>query len=79
MGKGEEGDIEMMDGEEEEGFEVMKTPFERVLEEEDRPKVRCMPTLTLYLSRVRIESLKKLYGYVNQPLHLDFALRSIVY
>ncbi|RDL37906.1 uncharacterized protein BP5553_05339 [Venustampulla echinocandica] len=49
----------------EEAFETMKTPFERAIE--DIPKIRAVPTMTTYLSRVRIESLRKKYGYVGQP------------
>lgn len=41
-------------------FETMKTPFERATE--GRPKIRAVPFLGVYLSRVRVESLKKLYG-----------------
>ncbi|KAL5321872.1 hypothetical protein ACEPPN_009835 [Leptodophora sp. 'Broadleaf-Isolate-01'] len=48
--------------EEEEAFELMKTPFERALESEGKPKVRAMPVMSLYLSRVRIEGLRKAYG-----------------
>lgn len=58
--KGE--DVEMED--DEEAFETMKTPFERALDAEGRPKIKCIATVTLYLSRVRIESLKRTYGYV---------------
>lgn len=49
---------------EEEAFEVMKTPFERALEVEGKPKVRAMPVMSLYLSRVRIDALRVIYGYV---------------
>jgi len=56
---------------EEEGFEVMKTPFERAIE--GRPKVREVPVLIVYLSRVRIEILRKKYGYVMlSPLWEQF-------
>ena len=41
----------------EEEFETMKTPFERAIE--GKPKIRATPVMTLYLSRVRIESLRK--------------------
>lgn len=47
---------------EEEAFEVMKTPLERALE--GRPKIRAVPILTIYLSRVRVEALKAVYGLV---------------
>lgn len=62
--EGGEQEQEEEEEEEEEAFEIMKTPFERALEAEARPKIRAVPTFTLYLSRVRIESLKKIYGYV---------------
>lgn len=45
---------------EEESFETMKTPFERAIE--GTPKVNAVPTMTIYLSRVRIETLRKEYG-----------------
>jgi hypothetical protein len=45
--------------ESEEEFETMKTPFERAIE--GKPKIRATPVLTLYLSRVRIESLRREY------------------
>jgi Alba len=41
----------------EEEFETMKTPFERAIE--GKPKVRAVPVMTLYLSLVRIDSLRK--------------------
>jgi hypothetical protein len=43
----------------EEEFETMKTPFERAIE--GKPKVRTVPVMTVYLSRVRIDSLRKEY------------------
>jgi hypothetical protein len=43
-----------------EAFETMETPFERAIE--GRPKIRSVPVMTLYLSRVRVDSLRKLYG-----------------
>jgi hypothetical protein len=54
--------LEKSGDEEEEGdsFEVMKTPFERAIE--GTPKVRAVPIMAIYLSRVRIESLRKKYG-----------------
>ncbi|KAG4029512.1 hypothetical protein MFRU_015g00540 [Monilinia fructicola] len=67
----EEEDVEMRDGGEEEAeqaFETMKTPFERALDAEGKPKIRGLATLTLYLSRVRIESLKKIYGEQTNAL-----------
>jgi hypothetical protein len=48
------------DEEEEESFEIMKTPFERAIE--GTPKVRAVPGMTTYLSRVRIDGLRKKYG-----------------
>jgi hypothetical protein len=53
------GEVEERDGEEE-GFETMKTPFERA--NEGRAKVRASPVMTVYLSRVRIEELRKACG-----------------
>lgn len=64
----ENGDVDMdVNGDEggeseDEAFEVMKTPFERALEVEGKPKVRAMPVMSLYLSRVRIDGLRKVYG-----------------
>lgn len=43
-----------------EGFETMKTPFERALE--GKQKVRAVPIMAIYLSRVRIESLSNSHG-----------------
>jgi hypothetical protein len=43
--------------ESEEEFETMKTPFERAIE--GKPKVRAIPVMTVYLSRVRIDRLRK--------------------
>ena len=54
-GEGEE-DVEM----EEEGFEKMKTRIERAIEGTE--KVRSVPVMTVYLSRVRIEALREAYG-----------------
>ncbi|TVY68877.1 hypothetical protein LSUE1_G005532 [Lachnellula suecica] len=61
-GEGEGMDVERDEEveEEEEGFETMKTPFERAIE--GKPKVRAVPTMTTYLSRVRIDGLRKKYG-----------------
>lgn len=55
------GEMEI-DGEEDEEsyFETLKTKQERVLEGTDR--VRAVPVLTVYLSRVPIEKLKQKYG-----------------
>jgi Alba len=62
--KGGDGDVSMADNgdddtglESEEEFETMKTPFERAIE--GKPKFRAIPVMTLYLSRVRIDSLMK--------------------
>lgn len=52
---------EQEEGEEdEEQLETMKTPFERAIE--GQPKVRAIPHMAIYLSRIRIESLRKKYG-----------------
>ncbi|KAH7350845.1 hypothetical protein BKA65DRAFT_245923 [Rhexocercosporidium sp. MPI-PUGE-AT-0058] len=64
-GKEDEENLVEEEGEgsdEEEAFEVMKTPFERALESEGKPKVRAMPVMSLYLSRSRIEGLRMAYG-----------------
>ncbi|KUJ15640.1 uncharacterized protein LY89DRAFT_537840, partial [Mollisia scopiformis] len=52
-------DVEQSD-EEEEAFEIMKTPFERAIE--GTAKVRAVPVMTICLSRVRVESLRREYG-----------------
>lgn len=57
----EKGAVE--EGDEEDAFEVMKTPFERIIT--DRPKVRSIPVMAIYLSRVRIDDLRKKHGYVH--------------
>ena len=62
-GGGESMDVKEKDEEdeeEEESFETMKTPFERAIE--GKAKVRAVPGMTTYLSRVRIEVLRKKYG-----------------
>lgn len=59
-GKGEEMVEDGEEEEEEEGFETMKTPFER--EMEGRKKVRKVPVMTVYLCQSRIEELRKLHG-----------------
>ncbi|CAG8975416.1 hypothetical protein HYALB_00010363 [Hymenoscyphus albidus] len=51
---------EKEEDEDEETFETMKTPFERSILE--KPKVRAIPHLAIYLSRIRIEGLRKKYG-----------------
>ncbi|KAI0453422.1 hypothetical protein F5B21DRAFT_282437 [Xylaria acuta] len=48
------------DHDEDDEFEVMKTPFERAIE--GRPLVRGVPVMSLFLSRSSIEELKKRYG-----------------
>jgi hypothetical protein len=60
------GDVSMAENGDEEGvneseeeFETMKTPFERAIE--GKPKVRAVPVMTVYLSRERIDSLRKEY------------------
>ena len=55
-----EGDEEAKSEEETTAFETMKTPFERA--NEGVPMVRAVPVMTLYLSRVRIDGLRKAYG-----------------
>lgn len=47
---------------EEISFETMKTPLQRAIE--GKPKVEAIPVLAVFLSRVRIDILKKLYGLV---------------
>ncbi|KAL7623040.1 hypothetical protein AAE478_006719 [Parahypoxylon ruwenzoriense] len=49
-----------IDRDEKDDFEVMKTPFERAFE--GRPRLRGVPIMSLFLSRVSIEELKKRYG-----------------
>ncbi|ELR06320.1 hypothetical protein GMDG_07911 [Pseudogymnoascus destructans 20631-21] len=56
-GEDGEGDVEM---EEDEGFEMMKTRVERAIEGTE--KLRSVPVMTVYLSRVRIEALREAYG-----------------
>ncbi|KAI1122890.1 hypothetical protein F5Y10DRAFT_64626 [Nemania abortiva] len=54
------------DHEEDDEFEVMKTPFERAIQ--GRPLVRGVPVMSLFLSRSPIEELKKRYGeQTNAP------------
>jgi len=60
--------------EDESAFETMKTPLERAVE--GRPKIRAIPVLTVYLSRVRVESLKNTYGYVTKYVILGASLTS---
>ncbi|RFU29679.1 hypothetical protein B7463_g6672, partial [Scytalidium lignicola] len=58
-GMEEEGE-EQEEGEESNTFETMQTPFERALE--NKEKYRIIPVMTIYLSRVRIDKLRKAYG-----------------
>jgi hypothetical protein len=62
--KGKEKNGKAEDGEESEEdsttFETMKTPWERA--NEGKPKMRAVPVMTVFLSRVRIEGLRKVYG-----------------
>jgi hypothetical protein len=51
---------------EEEGFETMKTRVERMVDGTD--KVRSVPVMTVYLSRVRIEKLRGLFGEQTNAL-----------
>jgi hypothetical protein len=62
--KSTSGDVPMAENgddgagkESEEEFETMKTPFERAIE--GKPKIRAIPVMTIYLSRVRIDSLRR--------------------
>ncbi|TVY23742.1 hypothetical protein LHYA1_G006715 [Lachnellula hyalina] len=72
---GEVDNIDVEDEEEEEeSFETMKTPFERAIE--GKPKVRAVPGMTTYLSRVRIDRLGKKYGEQTNGLETDLADRS---
>ncbi|KAI1808175.1 hypothetical protein F4811DRAFT_340060 [Daldinia bambusicola] len=47
-------------GGDEDDFEIMKTPFERAIE--GQPRWRGIPVMSLFLSPVSIEELKKRYG-----------------
>ncbi|KAI1418613.1 hypothetical protein F5Y13DRAFT_3387 [Hypoxylon sp. FL1857] len=47
-------------GADDDDFEVMKTPFQRAIE--GQPRLRGVPIMSLFLSRVSIEELKKRYG-----------------
>lgn len=48
------------DEEEIDNFEIMKTPFERAIN--GIPKVRLEPSMKIYLSRIRVDDLRKVYG-----------------
>lgn len=52
-----------LDDEKEAGFETMKTPFERIIE--DKPKIRALPMLRIYLCSARVEKLRRLHGCVG--------------
>ncbi|KAI1336556.1 hypothetical protein F5Y15DRAFT_418863 [Xylariaceae sp. FL0016] len=59
-------DETILGGRDEDGFEVMKTPFERAIEKQ--PMVRGIPIMTLFLCRVSVEELKRRYGeQTNAP------------
>lgn len=73
--EGKRKDDEVGEAETEEestAFETMKTPFERA--NEGKPTMRAVPVMILFLSRVRIDSLRKAYGSVlDHPRHLHRA------
>lgn len=56
----EDGDGDGGTEEESTAFETMRTPFERA--NEGRAKMRAVPVMSIYLSRVRIDALRKAYG-----------------
>ena len=56
------------EGEEEEGFEMMKTPFERSIE--GMKKVRAVPVLTIWLSREKVEALGRKLGEQNNGVEI---------
>ncbi|KAH8596361.1 hypothetical protein B0O99DRAFT_685889 [Bisporella sp. PMI_857] len=64
--KGNEEGSGEKEEQEEEPFEVMKTPFERSIE--GKPKVRGVPIMSIYLSRVRIERLRREFGEQTNAL-----------
>ena len=60
-GEAEGGDgADNDDGDSDEDFETMKTPMERAIE--GRPRLRGTPVMSIFLSRVSVEQLKKQYG-----------------
>ena len=59
----EQGDGDPEYKEESTAFETMKTPFEREIE--GKAKLRGVPVMNVWLSRSRIDSLRKAYGYVQ--------------
>ncbi|KAI0868495.1 hypothetical protein GGS24DRAFT_211974 [Hypoxylon argillaceum] len=54
------------DRDEDDEFEVMKTPFERAIQ--GRPLVRGIPVMSLFLSRSPVEELKRRYGEQTNTL-----------
>ncbi|KAI1308606.1 hypothetical protein F5Y03DRAFT_93051 [Xylaria venustula] len=59
-------DTDERDHEEDDEFEVMKTPFERAIE--GQPLARGVPVMSLFLSRSPVEELKRRYGeQTNAP------------
>ena len=61
-----EGEIEE---EENEGFEMMKTPFERSIE--GVKKVRAVPMLMVWLSRERVEGLARKFGEQSNGVEIS--------
>ncbi|KAI1270763.1 hypothetical protein F5Y18DRAFT_21275 [Xylariaceae sp. FL1019] len=53
-------DDEDNDMDDEDDFEVMKTPFERAIQ--GQPKLHRIPIMSLFLSRTPVEELRKRYG-----------------
>ncbi|KAI2625929.1 hypothetical protein GGR54DRAFT_523583 [Hypoxylon sp. NC1633] len=49
-----------LDGDDDDDFEVMKTPFERAVE--GQPRLSGVPIMSLFLCQVPVEELKKCYG-----------------
>ncbi|KAG9248155.1 hypothetical protein BJ878DRAFT_83871 [Calycina marina] len=69
--KDSEKDAEKDDEDEEdntEGFETMKTPFERSIE--GVPKIRTVPMLTIWLSNERVGSLARKFGDQSNGVEL---------
>ncbi|KAI1502640.1 hypothetical protein F5X99DRAFT_155034 [Biscogniauxia marginata] len=67
--KDKDNDGDRDEEEDEDDFEVMKTPFERAIE--GRPLVRAVPVMSLFLSRVSVEELKKRYGEQTNTLPIS--------
>lgn len=57
------------DAEDTAAFETMKTPLERAVE--GKPKIRAVPVMTIYLSRVRVDALKSAFGYAHSSTCLQ--------